>query len=406
MARASTATLIPLDRVAAVMQIDPYHFNSIYTAARPLRANCDDGWYQYGWQTAGKVSREELATALKEAEDTVISYLGWSFLPQWFSEEHLMPRHYRTEMGSFYAAAGNKRSIMTNWGYVVDAGRRATTFIENVSTEFSDDDGDGFEETVSITFATDVTEPEELRVYYPDKNGRDEWEIRPVTSIEIADGSATITFPRYMIPLEALLNAPPDPDDPHIAINGDDESNFLDSVDVYRVYTDASQQILFYYDPPAGCAGGPCEEVTETGCIFIKDSRLGLLQYDRADWDAETQSYTNARLPGIPVKAKVYYRAGWRDERLEYPLWQQVDPNLERRIIFYALSLLDRELCGCSNTRNIWQYMSEDMAKITPERSYTFPWDLTGNPLGTSRAAIQLWKYIHPLRLSQSSHKR
>lgn len=402
MARASTATLIPLDRVAKLLQIDPYHFNSIYTAARPLIANCDDGWYQYGWQASGKVSREEVAQALRQAEDTVISYLGWSFLPQWFSEDHVLPRHYRPELQSYYGAAGKARSVMANWGYVIETGSRQSDLVASPATSISIVD----DETVTITFATTVTESEELRVYYPNKNGRDEWEIRPLSSIAIASGTATITFPKYLIALEALLEEPADPDDPHIAINGDNNANFLTTVDVYHVYTNPATQITFYYDSADTCTTTPCESTTETGCLSIKDSRLGLLQYVRADWDDDTLAYTNASFIAEPTKATIYYRAGWRDMRLEYPTWQQVDPNLERRIVFYALSLLDRELCGCTNTRNIWQYMSEDMAKVTPERSYVFPWDLTGNPFGTSRAAVQLWKYVHPLRLSQSSHKR
>lgn len=405
MARTQTPTLIPLDRVAHHLQIDPYHFNSIFTHQRPLRASCDDGWYQYSWQASGKISREELASALKQAEETVITYLGWSFLPRWYEDEHNLPRHYKPEVSSNSAINGQPRSVISRWGYVIEAGTRVSDFVAQVPVTFSDEDHDGYEETVTISFATTVTDKEELRVYYPDKSGKDYWEIRPLSFIEIDDtGVATIRFPRYMIARDDLLEHAPAPDDPHIALDGDTEENFLEYVDVYRVYTDPTRQVEFHYGPLSNCYTPGCQGSTSSGCVYIKNSRMGIMQYVPGSWNEG--GFAPGCYLGEPSKAKFYYKAGWVDNSLDYPSWQQVDSNLERRIVFYAASLLDRELCGCSNTRNIWQYQTEDMAKITPERSYTFPWDLVGNPLGTSRAAMQLWKYIQPLRLSQSSHKR
>ena len=56
--------MIPLDRCAFHLGIDPFHFNCIFTTNRPVLPDCDDVWFRYDYQQSGKVSRESLGTAL------------------------------------------------------------------------------------------------------------------------------------------------------------------------------------------------------------------------------------------------------------------------------------------------------------------------------------------------------
>lgn len=405
MAYADTPTLIPLDRLAWHLQIDPWHFNQIYTANRPTYPACDDMWFQHDWQGTGRISRESLALALKQAEDVVSTYLLWKPLPVWFEETHRFPVHYRTELVADYNATGKPKSVISDWGFVFETGAKGSTLIDTPATVFSDEDGDGTNDTITVTVATTVTDEEELRVYYPSKSGRDEWEIRPLTDVSIAGGVATITFPKYLIPLESLIEAPPTPTDPHIGIDGDDDSNFLREVDVYRVYSDVSDQATFYY-PNTGCTNPPCDDATDTGCLSVRDGRLGILAFDRATWDADSEAYTQAYFSSTPERIGIKYRAGKRDLSLRWPT-KQMDRTLERMISFYALSLLDTEICGCSNTRNIWEYMTRDLGAEKPDStSYTVPWAQLGNPLGTTYAAIRLWTHIQPMRIGKSPNPR
>lgn len=407
MAYAGAQTMIPLDRLAYHLQIDPYHFNGITSDTRRNAFACDDTWTQHDWQASGKLSRESVALALKQAEEVTVSYLGWSPVPRWYSEEVMLPDHYKPERHSFYNARGLAKSVVTQYGFVTETGRRTSSLVQaGVATAFSDVDGDGFDETVTVTVATTVTDEDELHIYYPNKSGREEWEIRPVTSITIAGGIATIVFPKYLIALENLIEQIPEPGDAHILIDGDDNANFLQTVDVYRVYADPSQQITFHFDPSqTGCASTPCELDTETGCLFIRDARRGILAYRRADWDADTEAYVNKSFTYIPIKGTIYYRAGKTDERLLFPN-REMELPLERLICFYALSLLDQELCGCSNTRNTWQYMTEDISRVTNEGSHVVHWDDLRNSFGTTRAAFLLWKYVFNVRISRSQIPR
>jgi len=405
MGYAAVKTLIPLDRLAYHLQIDPYHFNQIYTDSRAVHTACDDMWFQHDWQAAGRISRESLALALKQAEDVVSTYLQWTPLPVWFNETHRFPAHYRTELYSYYNSNSQPKSVTTNWGFVMDTGARGATLLGSPATVFSDPDGDGHNELVTVAVATTVTDEEELRVYYPGKGGRDEWEIRPLTSITIAAGVATITFPKYLIALETLLEMPPTPDEPHIGIDGDDDSNFLRTVDVYRIYNDVTNQATFYY-PNTGCTNPPCDDTTNTGCLSIRDGRLGILAYDRADWDDTDEEYDRQYFTQVPERIGINYRAGRQDTSRRWPT-REMDITLERMICFYALSLVDTEICGCSNTRNIWEYQTRDLGAERPESTrYTVPWSQLGNPLGTAFSAIRLWLYIQPMRLAKSPHPR
>lgn len=398
MARASTDTIIPLDRIAFHLQVDPYHFNGITSQTRRNAKYCDDLWYQYDYQASGKLSREGLALALRQAEDMTIAHLKYYPLPQWIEEEVVLPKHYRTEMYSLRNAQDRAKSLAVSHGYVQEVGRKTSTYIDTPATVFSDPNGDGENELITITFATTVTDENELHVYYPSKTGRDEWEIRPLLSVSIAAGVATITFPKYLIPLENLVEAVPSFDDPHITIDGDTDANFLQTVDVYRVYSDPSQQITFYSDPSGDCLNPPCDPDTETGCLYIRDKRRGILAYQRANWDSDTSAYVSSNFTFVPQKAIIYYKAGTQDDRQRFPS-REMDTALERMIAFYALTLLDTELCGCDNTREIWQYMTTDRARISREESFNILWNDLSNPLGTTTAALLLWKHIQYINL-------
>lgn len=392
--------MIPLERVAKALSINPYHFfQQEYKPDNPVESSCSDDFYQYDWQSSGKLSRESIAFALREAEDIVKKHLRWTPVQQWFEEDHSITHHYRTELDSFFNARGKAKSINTDWGYVTETGRKVSTYLDTPGINWIDVDGDGFTETAEITVATTATEETELHLYYPSKNGEDEWEIRPVTSTTIVGGIATIRFPRYLVPLEELIERPIG-DDPHILINGLDDAQYLDEVDVYWVYTDTTEQGLLFYENDLNCGTTPCANSSQNVCLSIRDSRRGILAYTRADYSSGTWStgdYTD-----FPDTIRVYYRAGWTDPNRKYSK-VQIDQSLERMIIFYGLSLLDTRLAGCDNTRNIWQFETEDLAVRREGVSYNMPWNIFDNPLGTTRVALRLWKYIQDKRLQSFS---
>lgn len=404
MAYASIRTLIPLDDVARFLQIDPLHFNGVDSTLRVKRSSCDDVWSQHDWQMTGRASRESLAMALKQAEDTVVSLLGYSPLPTWFlEEEHQIVKPASPEL--FFTNSSNVRgqqkSVIADFKYVLEGGRRATSVIELSSpVVYSDPNGDNYKELATVSVATVITDPEEISVFYPGKGGAEEWEIRPVT-IEIGAGIAVITFQKYQVPLENLVETlvGPEQGNNYKSIDGDDDANFLQTVDVYRVYNDPSQQLLFYTENGCVNCGGSgcsvCSATSESGCLYVRDEELGILAYTRADWNTDTgsfdlASYVNCREPD---KVKIWYHAGYRDKKRTMPK-REMDITWERLIIFYALTLMDTDVGWCDNTKRIYAYQLEEMNKNSSGKSYSVPDRILNNPLGVTRAALNLWRQI------------
>jgi hypothetical protein len=403
MAYSNVRTIIPVDQVAYYLQVDPYHFNSIMTTKRPSVPSCDDVWYQHDWQFSGKVSRESMALALARAERVVQQELNYYLLPQYVEETVRLGSHYRTELYSFHNSRGLGKSVFTRYGWVTEVGRQLKVAISaNEVVAYTDIDGDGFDEYGEIICATTLTDPEEIRVYYPGKSARDEWEIRPVTNITIAGGLLTIRVPKYMLALEELQEKAVDSRAEKIIIDGDDNDNFLQTLDVYRVYTDTSEQAVFHAEDYGNC-GPNCTSYDETGCLYIRDSRLGILAVNRANYSAVTGTWTPASFLSMPDKVTINYRAGMTDSTVIFPT-RQMNPAIEEMVVYYALSFLDTKLGGCSNTRNIYELQTEDMARNSPEKGgFNMSWTALDNPFGTTRAAIRLWKFMNApeVRLSR-----
>lgn len=405
MARSDIYTLIPLDRAAAILGIDPYHFNSILTLMRPENTACDDVWLQAAWQRYGQASRDDLAIALKSAEDLTTKYLGYSPVPRWFEDEEKLPaKPFAVELTNIRSinARGAYKSVRTNSGYVIEFGKKTKSLVEAGATiTYSDGDGDGYAELATVNINTVVTEPQEIRAYFPDESGTDSWEIRPIT-ISITSGVATITFPKYLVPLPNKWIIGPTADDPRWrAIDGDNAANFVETVDVYRVYTAPAEQATFYH------SAALCTEddedgdgfVTGTGRLKLRDSRLGLVSYEPATWDTDDSKFV-ARCNAYPDPERmlISYRAGFKSPDVIQPLIQ-MDALWERAIVYYAFTLLDRASNICDNTQNIYEHMSEDLALSEGQRSFSLSFKDMQNPLGTTRAAIKLWRMIEQYRL-------
>jgi len=351
MARAQTSTLIPLDRVATVLNLEPLHFNSVVSQyGIPERNACDDIWFQYDWQNAGKFSREELARVLHEAETVTATHLGFYPIPVWIEEEeHEIMSALRQERYNYRNAVGGRRSFFADFKYVQAGGIRVKTLIQSgVAVAFTDDDLDLYEETATVTVATTVTDKEEVRAYFPGYSGDDAWEIRPV-DVVISGGVATITFPKAYIVRPDLQNKVPSPDDPTLIVDGDDNTNFVNTVDVYRVYHSESQQVVLYNDP--SCGSNVPTEVT--GSFYVRDSKRGILAYTQATWNSTTEEWTpSISCTYMPYRLKSWYRAGLRNIKSSYPNLR-MEETLERLIIYYALTLADKNICGCKIFRII-----------------------------------------------------
>lgn len=387
MATARTRTLLPLDRFAAIIGMSPLHFNQVVldeldpSDRQPMMpaSTCGQPLLQYSWQDADRVGREEIAQAIADAEAAITRELGYSPGPRYILDERVDGLRFPW-MNNFY-------NLVLSQGYVISGGREAKTLLANRPIVYSDDDGDGYDELATVTIATTVTSPDEIAVFYPDENGVDAWEIRPI-NVDIAAGTATITFSRHQAVAKNLLEA-----FVTNAVDGMVDSNFLGTVDIYRRYIDPSQMLEFLGNISCpNCIDATCVACvsnSHAGCFLVQDARLGIVAARPATWDADNSEFRSAYACYPFRSARVWYKAGLAS----------LSPEWERAITYYALTFLDRPLCGCEALEAYTKHWKDDLttSSSTPSggtQTFRISTRLLDSPFGTTRGGIHAWRMV------------
>ena len=403
-------TLLPIDRWAEIIGMDPRHFRQVTTSQTP-QTTCAKVWKQYSWQEADAVGRFDVADAIQQAERTIAQNLGYKLLPTWeIGERTRTPQPSNAELLRFtqYDSRGFNLAVRAKWGHFVEGGQESKVIEPNGSAvviTYSTEDGDTYFETAKISFATTVTDENELAVFYPGEGGADEWEVRPLHSVSISAGIATITMWKHQFVLPDLIEAL----DPEavVAADGAVQTNFLTTVDVYRRFNNPATQVTLIWDPNrlnCGCSSTNitccpiCGQGTQTGCLMPKNYEAGWLMYRPATFDEDEEEFVVATLDcgRNPDQLLMYYRAGLQDMSLDRPV-VQMDPQWERAVAFYALALLDRDICDCAPIKGVSDRWREDLARQTAQGStFQLSDDVLNNPLpmGTTRGGLYAWNMI------------
>ena len=406
MGRATTPTLLPLDRWAELLGISPLHWNQMFSDNFGPTGDCGDTFFQYTWQNTEFTSREDIARAINQAEGMIASALGYYPMPDWtFLERKQTTRPAKPELiaGSNTNVRGYHKTIELDHGYIISGGRRAQSEITlATAVTFSDEDGDGYEETATAAVTTAIVDCE-IRAYLPGRAGDFAYEIRPIV-VTSTGGVATITFKRWQMvdpDLQENLSA----GRPDNRINAETAANYLTTIDVYRIFNDPQSQVtLMWEQPPVGCnvCGGSgcvaCAFGTQTGCLFVRDERLGFVGYRPATWDATDEEFDRADLAVCrdPEQLRLWYYSGWEstDPRVICPR-TQMDPQFEMAVTHLSVTLLDRDVCSCNNVERFVEHYREDLSRLGREVSHQLtPRDL-GNPFGPTRGGISAWKIIN-----------
>ena len=409
MARATVQTHLSLEKFAKILGIHPLHFNQVYVPDIAESRTCDQPIFQYSWQSADRIGREELANVIATAEAQLINYLGYYPMPAWIArEEVFLPRPWAPEL--FNSSGRDRRGFMntlaTRYKNVVDGGQRAVSLISaGVAIVYTDEDGDGYKETATITVATTVTEIDEIALFYPSLPAVDSNQIKDLTSVIISGGVATIKCRREQLVLNVFLESL----DP-TGLNGLTDSNFLTTIDVYRLYNNPQSQVQLIWDATAVdcyCNGDDscpeCGFTVQDGCLTVRDSAIGRISLRPANWNTTTLQFdsTTYATSREPDRARVWYRSGWRNMSLATPDIS-MDPLWERVITYLTASLLDRPICTCRPIQAQIQHWAEDLGKSlsTPGASVSFNLSArkVDNPFGTTRGALYAYEVANRYR--------
>jgi len=93
-----------------------------------------------------------------------------------------------------------------------------------------------------------VTDPDELKLYFPGRSGDDRYEIRPIeVDLDTDAASATITCKSWQI-IDPDLQEYVDVGESANAIDAETAGNYETTLDVYRVYNDPQTQVSLIWE--------------------------------------------------------------------------------------------------------------------------------------------------------------
>lgn len=414
-----TYTLLSLPRYARLMGINPVHFQGataidIFPVA-PNRNN--DVWPRYSWQASDRVSHDDLAHAIANAERDIADLLGYWPAPMWIEQDvREFPRYYRRDLfrQGGLNVRGQRVGINARWGKIISPGQRAVTLIDTAtvaggSLDYTDEDADGFAETATVQLATTLTDPCEIKVYFSGTDGEQEWEIRPARSKAISEGIFTAVFDSWLFINPDAQSAFPTTAG-FSAIDISTVVNYVVSVDVYREYTNTSAtSATFYWEPTPtitsalcpSCGGTGCVACTLTtqdGCLHVRDANAGIVvpapaAYSDGAWGASC--FTVSRDPDY---AKMWYYAGALDNRwLRGSTCDPLPLKFAEAIAWMATARLERPFCAGTVATALSVKLQTDLAVTQGDVSFFVgPADLS-NPFGTRRGEVQTWRRMRGL---------
>lgn len=399
MARSGVRTWLPLDRWAEIVGLNPLHFNQLSGGKTLTPDNiCGDVWFQHSWQHADRVGREDVAMAIQIAEGQIAAEVGFNLLPDWTIQERLefaepaIPGVY-----NLYGTnpRGMLNSIELRRGHIISGGVRASAAIQiGAAIVRTDPDGDGYNEHCVVIVPTTVTDPNEIRAYYPGTQGQDAWEIRPIL-VTLGGGNAVIEFNIWQVPAAGETE-----DLKAKVLDALDPLEFETLIDVYRVYNDPSTQVQFMWESDApDCCGScvACQFGTQTGCFHLRDERIGMAVPAPASWNAATGAFDSGEWSACraPDQVRFWYYSGYQDLSLRRPKVEMA-PYWEYAVAFYASSILDRPVCGCSNVQQfIDKWRRNLLVNDKDDSSFNVTPEMLSNKLGTSMGALYAYKRIH-----------
>lgn len=366
MAQASIPTAMPLIQYATILGISPWHFSQIVWDENPARQECRDIWLQYSHMWPDRASRESLARALQQAERQIAEFMGFYPAPTFIEQEqHPFPKT-RYLYGSGYQGIrfpglhDREKTIRLRWKHLKSGGRRYVDSIElDAPIVYSDTTGDGFDNAAEV----DVTEPapegcsSDEVMLFPTTDTDPENAIRSATCEIADDGTITITGPSYLfvrpeIYFEEMGETISGADPSDFVIEGNDPTNFLDTVNVYRVYARTSGEDYAPVEFGTSTAGSVSYASTP-GTFRIWNGRRSIIVPVAAEWNEDAEEWAASCLSSEPELIRVWYKAGWPVDKRGW-----ITPPFARAIAALATAKMNKPICGCGSAEELahfWQ---------------------------------------------------
>ena len=291
---------LSLPEYASIVGYDECRFYGVNTGDN-LQYQCREYWT--GWQ------RSQLQHYLDMAQGMIEEVLGFHLSPKWDTNEEQSPTN----------------PLESNWAKVIAAGIRAEAVIESgAAVDYALNAGFA---TIG-PIATTATNSSEIFIYNP----IDGLQIEP-QQIVIEPAGATVFVPRCrMVKPEFAEKSVP----------YDEDANFLATVDVKRVYNDASVNADIVYAD--GC---DCAVASQTACMTLELADIGKWRVQPAVYDSGTATWVSDSLEchGRAYSVKLNYLSGT----------SVMSITMKSAVIRLAHSLMPAPPCGCKDIISLWK---------------------------------------------------
>ena len=408
--------IMPLDFWREELSYNPWHFWGLADSTLfPVTSNCNDVIREHAWMNANEAGRSELRQAIMTAENILSQRIGYWAAPVYNEATIPWPKYYdrrqfrlsRTDIKGGWLPVGLEE------GHVQVCGVEAFTLIDGAAAlVYSDTDGDGLEDTFTITAATTVTDPDEIAIYFDsadrlanDSDLSSRWRIEPI-HVTISAGTVTIKGRKWLcvkpIKYESKANYPLDPT---VA------ANFITTCDLYRRYTNLdgldsnidSQAALIWESHPCcwGCdtvdnSSDPASQGWVAARAGVRDSFSGIVTPAEAVYDTVLGTWSHpctcTDACGEPDRVLVRYLAGLP---LDIHGWMQ--KSMRTLVSRLASAEMTTRICACDNANREWSNWQFDVSRVNAPEQYQAGLNVLDNPLGTRRGHIYAWQQIQEL---------
>lgn len=392
-----TGTLLPLDELRRIMGFNPWHFHQMENAIVPARDSCSPVLFNYAWQSADRVGRNDIIEAIRSAEAKWTKEAGFSPAPEFRYDLAAFPAFYdpKQSIGGF-DASGGWPGIRLASGRIVSLGVENLAYVAEGPITFVDRDGDGINETFSMSFATTETNPRNLAVYFvpADRFGdvalARQWQVRPVI-VQISAGVATVTGSAWNV-IKPLVLEKYDP----IALDPSTTGNFVSRLQVWTrsVYTGNQGRLYWETSPGAVCIDNsdPSGYQYTDARYTIRDARIGYVAGGSVAYNTTDAAWAASAWPlnYPPTHAGVNYYGGFPAAANG-----EMADEMKQIIARFAVAELARPVCGCHDENKAFNHWQIDLSKVSGGADELFQvsqQDLDNCPWGTRRGQVFAYK--------------
>ena len=227
-----------LNQWPALMLENEWHFNQAAGIGAPMQTALDKAGGVYLQK-----EREYIARNLETAFMNMSNDLNYTLCPAYFTD--LIP------LGSGYPTV--LEYLQCRWCKLIELGKRAQTLIQaGVAVTYSDPNNVGVNDTATITINTTVAN-DEIRLYFQVSDGCPtagdyRYEVEPIHVTDNGAGTVTVTAHRalFVSPKQwarEYIAQDPNLNKPNVVDTDNASTGFVTAVDVYRVYTDTTDNI-------------------------------------------------------------------------------------------------------------------------------------------------------------------